>query len=438
MSELSDLLKALNSLPNGYISRKVIHGKPYAYFQYVENGKIKSVYVKAAELSIYEERIQRRKQIQQRIKEIQIGQRYVSLPSKEARSFTGYLMMEDDIVGEFENGMLLFLDEERAPLIVKRTRLLTPFLSLRIIDSSRTNARLLKRALGIQEEDDAKLSLYAYGASISDNYWFKAKHSKLKYRDICFDNDVYSDLSLKGEISIFPNKLSLTPELTTSGSFEKGWKKKEGHWYLYKNESKLQVFSELAAHRVCKLLGINTAEYDFSDGFIRSRNFAEMYNFSPIIEIAGEDDSYQHIYDVLTPLGDSFVKDYLKILYVDALLCNVDRHNENLGLMRDKKDGHLVCLAPNFDNNLCLVGYDHPLTLDPRKEGFMKLFVKFIKGNKEVLEFYRELDLPRLCRQPLEEALLSLPFVEEVDCQKILEFILVRSDYLYSIIHGNL
>ena len=38
----------LAGLPAGYISKKMIHGKERFYLQWMENGKLKSRYIKAA------------------------------------------------------------------------------------------------------------------------------------------------------------------------------------------------------------------------------------------------------------------------------------------------------------------------------------------------------------------------------------------------------
>ena len=144
-------------------------------------------------------------------------------------------------------------------------------------------------------------------------------------------------------------------------------------------EQSEQIFSELFAYHFSKFLGISTAIYEYDDGFIRSRNFAEKYNFAPIYEFVGDDDSYERSYQVLQNISQKIANDYLKLIYADAILANFDRHSQNYGVMRDKENGKIVSLAPNFDNNLCLIGYSNKLNNNPAKEGFMQLFIKFLK-----------------------------------------------------------
>ena len=59
------LLNELESLPKGYISRKVIRGTETFYHQWKENGKVKSKYLKRDEVEGFREQIRRRHAIQE-------------------------------------------------------------------------------------------------------------------------------------------------------------------------------------------------------------------------------------------------------------------------------------------------------------------------------------------------------------------------------------
>ena len=59
------LLHELESLPKGYISRKVIRGRETYYLQWKENGKVKSRYLKQGEVDGFREQIRRRHAIQE-------------------------------------------------------------------------------------------------------------------------------------------------------------------------------------------------------------------------------------------------------------------------------------------------------------------------------------------------------------------------------------
>ena len=435
MSEISDLYQRLNSLPSGYISKKTIHGKIYFYHQYKENGKLVSHYVDLDETEWLYAKIAERRQVLARIKEIESSAKRKTSLSQSARSFDGFLMSGDRVVASFDKGVLVNMDERLCPFIVKRTKSIEAFLSGRVLDSSRTNARLLKKALGIVETDDEHVAMHAYGASIGDTYWFKPKHSKLRYKNVCFANDVYAELSLMGRLVFSPKGIHLTPELTTRGSLEKGWRKIDGHWVLYKNESVEQAFSELLAYHLALLLGVPTAEYGYDAPYVFSKNFAEEANFEPMVSLLGEDDDYAFVYSGLKPFGKDVLKQYLELMRFDALIANVDRHNENYGLMRDKKSGGVLSLSPNFDNNLCLYGYQNNLPANPKSDGMIKLFTSFLQNTDGALDILREDPMPNLSDSQLADCIDSVPLPPPGDRNELIRFLRERIEYLNGLLN---
>ena len=273
MENLYDLINKKNNLPQGRIYKKNIKGKTYFYHQFSNQGKRCSKIIKKEDFDELNKQILERLEIEKQIKEIlKNGNKDIAL-SKSARELTGYVMKEDKVVAEFNQGNLISYNEDLCPLIIKRTKRLEPFLKYRSIDSGRTNSRILKKILNINIKDNNLISLCSYAASISDDYWFKPKHSKLKYKDISFNNDMLFDTSLKGLISIYPNKIILTPELTTNGSYEKGWKNNNGVWWLYKVGNKNEIFSELFYSRLFEKLNLPTAHYEYDGKYILSKNF---------------------------------------------------------------------------------------------------------------------------------------------------------------------
>ncbi len=70
-SEINKLEHSISQLPIGYISKKNINGKTRYYRQWNENGKIKSKYIKDSELAEVVEQITQRKELQQKLYELQ-------------------------------------------------------------------------------------------------------------------------------------------------------------------------------------------------------------------------------------------------------------------------------------------------------------------------------------------------------------------------------
>ena len=431
MENLYDLINKKNNLPQGRIYKKNIKGKTYFYHQFSNQGKRYSKIIKKEDFDELNKQILERLEIEKQIKEIlKNGNKDIAL-SKSARELTGYVMKEDKVVAEFNQGNLISYNEDLCPLIIKRTKRLEPFLKYRSIDSGRTNSRILKKILNINIKDNNLISLCSYAASISDDYWFKPKHSKLKYKDISFNNDMLFDTSLKGLISIYPNKIILTPELTTNGSYEKGWKNNNGVWWLYKVGNKNEIFSELFYSRLFEKLNLPTAHYEYDGKYILSKNFAEKENFEPMVALVGDDEDYKTIYHELNKINHDIALSYLRLCFFDVVLNNVDRHNENCGIMRDKKTGKIVSLAPNYDDNLCLISRIETLPLSTN-EGFLNMFVSFIKNNEEIKKAYQEIDLPSINKDIIEEVLDEINF--DVDRKNIVSYILLRYKTLIDLI----
>lgn len=432
MSDIYELINRKNALPKGFVYKKIIKGKTYFYHQYSLNGKKISKNVKKEELELLQASINERVEIEKQIKEIiGKGNRNIVL-SNNARQLTGEVLSNNKVVATFEKGVLIDYNEQLCPLIIKRTKSLEPFLKCRVIDSGRTNSRLLKRALNITEKDDALVSLCSYAASINDDYWFKPKHSKLKYKDVCFDNDLFFNLSLKGIMAVYPNKICLTPELTTGGGYEKGWKNVDGEWWMYKVGTKNEIFSELFYSHLFELLKLPTAHYEYDNGYIKSKNFATEYNFEPMVSIAGEDDSYEHVFSCLKQIDYQLAKDYIRLCFFDVVLNNVDRHNENCGLLRDKETGKIISLAPNYDDNLCLVSRNNQLLIDA-KEGFLKNFVNVINKKSDIKNALKECDIPTLNKDIVLRCLNDMPI--QVEQANIVEYIMFRYNHLLNIIN---
>ena len=429
MRHLSSLILELESLPKGNVYKKTISGKEYFYHQYSENGKMITKLVNKSDLDELLKNIVRRQSIEKILRDSNPNKQQTISLSENARHLTGSVMHKDEEVARFINGELVYIDENRSPFLIKRTHSLSNWLMSRVIDNTRVNSRLLKKAFNINESKEEMVPLYAHAASISDRYWFKPKQSKLKYKDIIFENDIYSEISLEGSMLIYPNKPKASPELTTIGSFEKGWKYINNEWWLYKVGNTNEIFSELLAYEISMMLLIPSATYEYDEPYIRSLNFAEHQDYESLQSYLGDDSSYSFVFSKLKELGDYYAKAYLRLIFCDVLVNNVDRHNENIGFLRDERTGKIVSLAPNFDNNLALISRTTDLVLDPSNDGFMKHFIKEISKNEEMMKMFKELDIPIINENIIEMCISRVPVkVDNID--RIKQYLLNRYNYL--------
>ena len=429
--DIKNIFQELENLPKGYISKKVIKGHTYFYLQYFENGKLLSKYIPKEKANEIAAQIKRRKELEKAIKLIGPYRPLRKLSNRD-KSLSGAIMMGDRVTARFVDGNISYIDESTCPLYIKRTKDVSTFLANRILDLSRPNARLLLKTLAIQDKKEEYIALYSRGLCISDNYWFRASGSKLKYSDICFDNDAYSDLALKGKIVQMP-AFGRSPELTAIGSFEKCWKKIAGEWWMYKAGKNEEIFSELFCFHLAKLLKIPTAIYEFSDGFIRTKNFADKHNFEPMFSLADDNEEYEFVFNLLYRLDQNIAQSYIALLWFDCLVFNPDRHNQNYGLLRNKKNGNIISLAPNFDNNLALIAYSKTLHQDPQTDNLIKLFTTFLNNNKQAMGLFKNMPMHHLNVNMVNSIFKEIPikFIEsEIG---ISSFIMNRYLYLKSI-----
>ena len=78
-------------------------------------------------------------------------------------------------------------------------------------------------------------------------------------------------------------------------------------------------------------------------------------NFEPAFNILGDDEDYIYSAEMLKMICPSAVGDYVKIIFLDTVYANPDRHTFNFGILRVADTGEVLCLAPNFDNNIALI-----------------------------------------------------------------------------------
>lgn len=410
MTSLNDLYKELNRLPKGTIVTKKTNGVPRYYLQWRENGRIVSKYVSIPEKEELQRQILLRQSIRKQIRKLEKQlPKAISALSNEAKALNGSLMERDDKVAIFDHGQCLWMDGERAPLYIKRTKNIAGFLAGRVIDPERRNSRILKKILSLSGESDTLLALHVYGASLTDDYWFKPRGSKKSFRDVAFQNDLYADTALNGSLDVILRHRSPTPQLVLGGSYEKCWKMINGEWWIIKTGNPNELFSEYFVFLLGQAFGFDMAEYLIDGNTIRSRNFASSFNYEPAKSLLDENDDYSVCFETINTFGPLLAEQYLKIIWMDSLVNNVDRHTENFGFLRRRKDGKVFAMAPNFDNNAALIARGYPDDLERKRDGLVGFFAELLKKDRKAKELYQAMPLPKLDRPLLDSLFKKSP-----------------------------
>ena len=288
------------------------------------------------------------------------------------------------LVAVWNDNVLTVVNADLIPMYLNYNQDADRWLASRAIDHRRPNSRLLKKALRLVEKDDISSVLHVNGAKITDNYWIREVGSNLTYSDIKFSDDYFSNLALKGNYDSFNraanSKRSKTPELTNVGSFEKCWKLRDGKWWMYKKASHDEMFSELFVYELGCALGMNMAVYQRGEACIKSLDFTEAarVNFEPASTFMGDNEDYFDVVKALEKICPKAIPDYIRMIFMDTICANPDRHTNNFGLLRDIKTGDLIGFAPNYDNNMALISRGYP-SKSGSKDMLISLFNELIE-----------------------------------------------------------
>ena len=225
---------------------------------------------------------------------------------------------------------------------------------------------LLKK-LEVKTADE--LLMKSYALSLSDQYWIKPCESKLKYKDVnFFENDFgYSDfLDITFSNTNINRKISLmTPNNTTDGRLKKTWIIENGKRILIKGgykDNPIAPLNELLASMICDALGIKHVSYELdviNDKIVsKCEDFidedTEFITAHSILkdELTGNyKEIYERYIEILESNGISDARDNLEdMIFLDYLIMNVDRHLNNLGIIRNVNTLKWISVAPIFDS----------------------------------------------------------------------------------------
>ena len=320
-----------------------------------------------------------------------------------------YIMSGDITVAKWQDNRLEVLNRALLPIYLLNTGNVEKWLEMRAIDCHRANSRLLKKALRLTEKDDVTTVVSVNAVTITDNYWIKPLNSDLTYADVRFDNDYFSNLALTGSYDSFNkaanSKHTRTPELTNIGSYEKCWKLVGGNWWMYKKANHEEMFSELFIYKLGVVLGFNMAEYERGRGYIKTKDFTDnaRINFESAYSFMGDNEDYIDNVNVLRRLCLGSVSDYIKMLFLDTICANPDRHTFNYGILRNTDTGEIIGLAPNFDNNMALISKGYPKNIKRKNDLLIKLFNELMNYDNSLKQF-----VPDLSEDMIESAIKAV------------------------------
>lgn len=244
----------------------------------------------------------------------------------------------------------------------------------RRIPISRDDLENIRGIKLLNEATPGMVLLACQGLSLSDCYWIREKGKDECFADLNFFNNAFSfDF---GDVLVgkkgASEHLVASPDGTSEGNLKKRWKIIDGKRVLLKSGTppyRYEVYNEVIASIAMKHLNIPHVDYFFvEDGnelycgcedFISySQDFVTAYMIHEGNKKSNSESEYEFMIRCYESLGIENAKESInKLLLVDYLLGNEDRHLNNFGLIRDAKTMAFLGPAPIFDTGSCL-GYE--------------------------------------------------------------------------------
>jgi hypothetical protein len=342
----------------------------------------------------------------------------------------------DDESREMSSGMKTFAPE-RLPIGVNRRDGLVgneefnDWWMKRSIPFGREGLAKALEAMKIQTPED--LPAKCLGLSLTDRYWIKPENSDLSWEKVnFFDNPFSKDVGdiLFGKIPGNDGFDPMSPDNTTDGRLSKRWIIIDGKRCLIKGGSGMfrqEPHNEVLASEIARRLDIPCVPYSVTliDDFPHSvcENFVaaetELVKAWSILQIRNMrygETRHGRFLKHCEDLGIPGVRPFLdKMLALDYLVANGDRHYFNFGALRDVDTLEWIGFAPLFDSGLSL-WHDRPNSeIDPRSGDASYTFASRHEEQIKLVSDFDWLDFKALAGidEVFREILSGSPFADE-------------------------
>lgn len=278
----------------------------------------------------------------------------------------------------------------------------------RSIPASRDNIGAALEALGINTSP--ALAVKSLGLSLSDHYWIKPINTKLEWSDVNFYDNAFSgdvgDVLVNNKSGNISNTDFNTPDSVADGVVKKRWTIINGVRVLLKGGKSpfyQEPFNEIIASKIISLLGFNAVNYYLYNYSGELYSACECFTDinTELVPAAGIYKSqerlpgvskYEHFISQCNRYNiGNFNNELDKMMIVDYIIGNSDRHFNNFGFMRDTNTLEWRGFAPIYDNGMSL-------WCDVLTPGSMIQFKPFDKAHLEQLQAVNNLNVCDISR----------------------------------------
>jgi len=210
----------------------------------------------------------------------------------------------------------------------------------------------------------------SFGLSLSDQYWICPRNADLKWENVNFFHNPFSEdvgNMLFGKMGSKDSKAVslISPDNTSDGVLKKKWKIIDGKRCLIKGGSKpfnQEPANEVLASRICERLGIpyvnywitelDGTKYCVCEDFITGDT--ELVTAWHIKNLIKSDNSTSDYDSFILKAEELGVKDARRrvdmMIVLDFIIVNTDRHYNNFGLVRNANTLEWISVAPIYDS----------------------------------------------------------------------------------------
>ena len=233
---------------------------------------------------------------------------------------------------------------------------------------------------------------------LNDTLWVKSTDSDLTWDNVSLYQNDFTDIACRTafETGLFGLQLSTTtPEFTTDGTFPKCWVKDESGIHILKqglsgasnvglepyceyvssNIGK-KIFESVVGYDLVKYKGIlcSTCDLFTSEqiGYVPFGKTIDTTLYYTIPRLVDYFKEYDHAH------GTAFELEFKKMIVLDSIVFNHDRHLNNFGLLFDNESFDIVGFAPLFDFNFSFLC---SLTMEDLKN-YRESLIKYDLGHK--------------------------------------------------------
>ena len=261
---------------------------------------------------------------------------------------------------------------EAANIISHNGNTFKSYIGNRVLNLTRSNAKYLLNSFNFSQSDDIdekfKIALVCHGVSMSDSYWLKVEGSKETWKERNIRkvplSKIVAAIALDGKVFTISGDPELTPEFLTKGAFAKAWMRDEdGFCYLRKRGlfgRELEPKREVEASNVMDCFDVSHVRYVLTQdelGYMsKCRCVAE--DNRGLVDVSGLKSRYNRFdhgdFENFTDYVLAYDRENaLKMVMMDFLCSNSDRHMENWGFYQNYDTGRLDGLYPLMDLNMC-------------------------------------------------------------------------------------